>query len=73
MTTKPQPRLAASLGAYHDEFARMLDRMERKLFPRLDMTNTADAQIRDLCRDLANCMAMRRQELDGYPLPDDPP
>ena len=60
------PRLATVVAKYHDRYDLLRDAMFRDLLPRLDMTNTADAQIAELAQDIVTCLRMRRQELTGY-------
>lgn len=74
MTTKPKrtPRLATTVGEFHDRYDLLRDRLERDLLPRLDLTNTADAQIVELARDIVTCLKVRRIELTGYDPTDAP-
>jgi hypothetical protein len=60
------PRLATVVAKYHDRYDLLRDAMARDLLPRLDMTNTADAQIMELAQDIVTCLRVRRAELDGY-------
>jgi hypothetical protein len=61
------PRLSTIVAKYHDKFDLLRDGLERDLIPHLDMTNTADAQIRDLATEIVQCLKVRRIELSGYP------
>jgi hypothetical protein len=67
--TKPTttPKLANVVARYHDRYDLLRDAMARDLLPRLDMANTADAQIVELADSIVNCLRIRRQELTGYP------
>jgi hypothetical protein len=66
--TKPKPtsRLSTVVAYYHDKYDLLGNAMARDLLPRLDMTNTADAQIMELAQDIVTCLRVRRAELDGY-------
>lgn len=69
MTAKRTPKLATVVADYHDKYDLLRDAFRRDVISRLDLTNTADAQLAELADDIVTCLRIRRQELTGYPPP----